>query len=100
MLFGTYPFFFPLVAGLCFSSWGLSARTGLCSVLARCPCPGWAALAGADSQNTLLLLRHEVLMGLFSAESGAEHGGLAALSTAAKRAVQTPVVAREPFVVM
>lgn len=38
-----------------FFFWGLSARTGFCSVLARCLSPGWAgcaALAGADSRTT------------------------------------------------
>lgn len=52
--------FFLLVAGLCFSSWGLSAQTGFCSVLAQCPCPSWAgcaALAGADSQAMCSLQR-------------------------------------------
>lgn len=91
--------FFLLVTRFCFSSWGLSAQTGFCSVLAWCLSPGWAgcaALAGAGSQTMCCSsAAAQVLMGLFSANSGAEHRGLSALSTAAKKAVQTPVVVRE-----
>lgn len=103
MLFRTYPFFCSLL-GSVFLPGGCLHK--LVSALCWHSAP---ALAGQAVQPLQVLTVRQrahsspaaqVLMGLFSAKSGAERRGLSALSTTAERAVQTPVLVRESVVLM
>lgn len=102
MLFGMYPFFCSLL-GSVFLPGGCLHK--LVSALYWHSAPALAGQAVQPWQVLTVTQRAhssaaaQVLMGLFSTKSEAECRGLSALSTTVERAVQTPVVVRESFVV-